>query len=309
MHKSKDKRSRTNRRDTLKSIDKERARESTAEGYGRVAGLWDRYWVPAYSPARKRLVDLAGLREGENVLDVGTGTGATAVIASGLVGKAGKVLAVDNSRGMLSVARRKARKLGLTNIGFRLAGVASVRLPDESFDAVISSYGMPDLASDDEHVLPLLFKALKPDGRLCFCERARKPQEPDVLVKRLLIRYRAAKVGSRLTTRRRLEALMNEDGEHFQSLYKTDASTIQRVVEKAGFTNVRTFLEVFPVRFPNPHVYLDVELSSWFSDEYAAMSAGVRREFMGRVLKSLERFKTPNGLSWDAGVNFCAARK
>ncbi len=295
--------------ETLKSIDKERARESTAEGYGRVAELWDRYWVPAYSPPRERLFDLADLKEGENVLDVGTGTGAAAVIASGLVGRSGKVLAIDNSKGMLSVAQRKTRKLGLANIRFRLAGLAFVRLPDESLDAVISSYGMPDLASDDEHVLPLLFKALKSGGRLCFCERAGKPPEPDVLVNRLLVSYRAAKVGSRLTTRRRLEALMSEDEEQFQSLYKTDASTIQRVVEKAGFTDVRTFLEVFPVKFPNPHVYLDVEFVSRFGDEYAAMSSGVRNEFMGRVLKALRRFRTPKGLSWDAGVNFCVARK
>ncbi len=295
----------------MKSIDKERARKITAEGYGRVAELWDRYWVPAYSPARKRLFDLARLEHGEDVLEVGTGTGVAAVIASGLVGKAGSVLAVDNSRGMLAVARTKARKLGLKNIRFRLAGLASLRPPDESFDAIISSYGMPDLASDYGEVLPILFKALKTGGRLCFCERAGKPQEPDVLVKRLLVRYRAANADSKLKARRRLEALVNEEGERFSRPYQTDALTIRKAVETAGFTRVQTFKEIFRVRFPDPGIYLDAELSSWswFSDEYEAMSSEVQREFMGKVLRALSSFRTPDGLAWDAGVNFCIARK
>jgi ubiquinone/menaquinone biosynthesis C-methylase UbiE len=52
-----------------------------ATPWDRVAKFWDRYWVPAYAPARGRLFDLAELRRGENILDVGTGTGATAVVA------------------------------------------------------------------------------------------------------------------------------------------------------------------------------------------------------------------------------------
>ena len=293
----------------MKLTDKEEARKLTAEDYGRVAVLWDRYWVPAYSLARERLFGLARLKQGESVLDVGTGTGATAVVAAVAVGEKGSVLAVDNSRGMLAVAKRKARKLHLTNIKFKLAGLVSLQLPDDSFDAVISSYGMPEPASDTELALRRLFKAMRRDARLCFCERAGNPEEPDAIIKRLLRKYRVGEADSRLKTRRRLEALTESEGNRFHSLYHTEASTIRDVVETAGFTNVRAFREIFPVKFPKIHTYLEVEFSSSFRDEYAAMPHEVQQEFIGAVLRNLDRFKTKPGLTWHAGVNFCLGRK
>ncbi len=293
----------------MKRTDKEEARKITAEDYGKVAALWDRYWVPAYSLARERLFELARLKQGESVLDVGTGTGATAVVAAVIVGEKGSVLAVDNSKGMLAVAERKARKLHLTNIKFKLAGLASLQLPDESFDAVISSYGMPEPASDTERALPRLFKAMKRNARLCFCERAGIPQEPDAIIERLLRKYRVAEADSKLKTRRRLEALTASEGKRFRSLYHTEASTIRHVVETAGFTKVQAFREIFPVKFPNIHTYLEVEFSSSFRDEYAAMPHEVQQEFMGAVQRNLDRFKTKLGLTWGAGVNFCSARR
>lgn len=265
--------------------------------------------MPAYSLARKRLFDLARLEKGERVLDIGTGTGATAVVAAATVGRKGSVLAVDNSKGMLEVAERKARKLHLTNIKFKLAGLASLQLPDESFNAVISSYGMPDLASDTERVLPRLFRAMRPDARLCFCERAGDPVEPDAIIKRLLKRYRPTETHSKSKARRRLEALTASEGKRFQSLYHTEKSTIRDVVRTAGFTRVQAFKEIFPITFPKIQTYLEVEFSSSFRDEYAAMSHEVQQEFMGAVLGNLDRFRTKQGLTWRAGVNFCVARR
>jgi len=104
----------------MKLTDKKEARKTTAEDYGRVAVSWDRYWVPAYALARDRLLEFARLNQAERVLDIGTGTGATAVVAAITVGEKGSVLAVDNSKGMLAVAKRKARKLHLNNIRFNL---------------------------------------------------------------------------------------------------------------------------------------------------------------------------------------------
>src|SRR5207245_11531152 len=98
---------------------------------------------------------------------------------------------------MLAVAKRKAKKLHLNNIRFKLAGLASLQLPEESFDAVISSYGMPDQASDTELALPRLFQAMRRDARLCFRERAGTPEEPDAIIKRLLRKSRLPKPSSK----------------------------------------------------------------------------------------------------------------
>src|SRR3989442_15934669 len=143
---------------------------------------------------------------------MGTGRGARAVVAAIPVGERGSVRAVDNSKGMLALAKRKARKLHLNNIRYKLAGLASLQLPEESFDAVISSYGMPDQASDTELALPRLFKAMKHDARLCFCERAGDPEEPDAIIKRLLRKYRVAEADSKVKARRRLEASQRPKG-------------------------------------------------------------------------------------------------
>jgi hypothetical protein len=90
-------------------------------------------------------------------------------------------------------------------------------------------------------------------------------------------------------------------------LYHTQASTIKDVVERARLAGVRAFREIFPVKFPKIQTYLEVEFSSSFRDEYAAMSYEVQQKFMGAVLGSLDRFKTNQGLTWRAGVNFCLA--
>src|SRR2546427_12835227 len=94
----------------MKLTDKKEARKTTAEDYGRVAVSWDRYWVPAYSLARDRLFEFARLNQGERVLDIGTGTGATAVVAAVAGGGEGGGLAVGKSRGMVAGGKRKARK-------------------------------------------------------------------------------------------------------------------------------------------------------------------------------------------------------
>ncbi len=71
---------------------------------------------------------------------------------------------------MLTIARRKAARIGLQNVGFETMGAASLRLQDESFDVVISCCGTPELASDVVAFLSEVLRVLRPGGRFCFCE-------------------------------------------------------------------------------------------------------------------------------------------
>jgi ubiquinone/menaquinone biosynthesis C-methylase UbiE len=267
--------------------------------YGRVAKLWDRHWVPALAPARGRLFDLVELRRGERILDVGTGTGATAVVAAKLVGKTGSVLAIDNSRGMLSVAESKARRLGLGNIRFVRADYTSLRPKEGYFDAAISSYGIPDV--DAEIGLRFLFRALKHGGRLCFCLIANSAGGPRDAIRRLTQVHRVDRPGPRLAERRRLEAIGN-------ALYSASLESMRKKVRLAGFGEVRALTETFPVRFPSARAYLDIQLS-WFRDEFAEMTPRDQRAFLSEARDTLERFKRGEGLQWQVEVNFCCARR
>src|SRR3546814_4907616 len=85
----------------------------------------------------------AALAPVQNLLDVGTGAGSPALEAIALVGPAGKVTGIDSAPSMIATARRRAREAGVENAAFVEMEAACLTFPDDSFDAIISSYGYP----------------------------------------------------------------------------------------------------------------------------------------------------------------------
>src|SRR5262245_55515314 len=99
----------------------------------------DHFYDPAntfWSRFGEKTIERLGLREGESVLDVCCGSGASALPAAARVGQAGRVLAVDLAERLLALAAAKARALGLTNLETRRGDLLSLELPPESLDAV-----------------------------------------------------------------------------------------------------------------------------------------------------------------------------
>jgi O-methyltransferase/aklanonic acid methyltransferase len=89
------------------------------------------------TPQARRLVALAGLGPGENVLDAGCGPGTVAVLAADRVGPEGRVLGVDLAEAML--ARARAAAAGRDNVDIRAMDVTALDLPDGSVDAVVAN--------------------------------------------------------------------------------------------------------------------------------------------------------------------------
>jgi ubiquinone/menaquinone biosynthesis C-methylase UbiE len=108
---------------------------------------------------------LATLKEGERVLDLGSGAGFDCFLAAKKVGKKGKVIGVDMTPEMLEKARSNARKGKFTNVEFRLGEIENLPVADNSVDVIISNCVI-NLAPNKKRVFEEAFRVLAPRGRL-----------------------------------------------------------------------------------------------------------------------------------------------
>ena len=119
---------------------------------------------------RKMTIDLASLKPGEAILDVGCGTGAVTIPAGQRVGVSGKAAGIDPSPEMIDVARQKAASKGL-DIDLRIGVIEDLPFPNDSFDVVTSSLMMHHLP-DNLKVKGLaeIYRVLKPGGSLLIAD-------------------------------------------------------------------------------------------------------------------------------------------
>lgn len=137
-------------------------------------------WDGGYTPADKADVPaeaadfslgcgnplaMAGLKEGETVLDIGSGGGLDAFIAARRVGPAGQVIGVDMTPAMLQRARRAAKKGGYDNVKFRHGYAEELPVPNASVDVIISNCVI-NLAEDKGKVFREAYRVLRDGGRL-----------------------------------------------------------------------------------------------------------------------------------------------
>ena len=108
---------------------------------------------------------VAELREGEVVLDLGSGGGIDVILSARRVGPTGVAYGVDMTDEMLALAQRNAREAGITNAHFLRGEIEAVPLPSESVDVVISNCVI-NLSTDKPAVLTEMARVLRPGGRL-----------------------------------------------------------------------------------------------------------------------------------------------
>ena len=128
-------------------------------------------------------VALASLKEGETIIDLGSGGGVDCFLAAKKVGKNGKVIGVDMTPAMIDKARENARKGNYKNVEFRLGEIENLPVADNTADVIISNCVI-NLAPNKKRVFEEAFRALRPGGRLMVSDIVLLKELPDAVKKR-----------------------------------------------------------------------------------------------------------------------------
>ncbi len=113
--------------------------------------------------------EYARIRPGDTVVDLGSGAGNDCFVARALTGPEGKVIGIDMTEAMIEKARTNARKLGFSNVTFRLGEIEDMPLNDNCADVVISNCVL-NLVPDKRQAFAEIYRILKPGGHFSISD-------------------------------------------------------------------------------------------------------------------------------------------
>ena len=157
--------------------------------------------------------DFAQIKEGDHLLDLGSGAGNDCFIARAIVGDKGKVTGLDMTEPMVVKARENCAKLKFTNVDFVLGDIEVMPFDEKIFDVVISNCVL-NLVPDKTKAFKEIFRVLKPGGHFCVS---------DVVIKGTL------------------SERMKKDAEMYAGCVSgaSEMSEYLKIVENSGFLNIK----------------------------------------------------------------------
>jgi SAM-dependent methyltransferase len=156
---------------------------------------------------------IASLKPGEVVVDLGSGGGFDAFLASAEVGEQGRVIGIDMTPTMVSKARANAEKGQYTNVEFRLGEIEHLPVANDTVDVIISNCVI-NLSPDKAQVFRDAFRILKPGGRLAISDVVASTEMPEDMKNDPLL-HAGCMAGASLVEE--LEAIMQDAG--FTNIY------------------------------------------------------------------------------------------
>jgi SAM-dependent methyltransferase len=249
------------------------------------AAGWKKWWPVlerGAQPVSNRLVELARVGAGARVLDVATGSGEPAVTAARRVAPGGRVIAVDQSPGMLAIARERAESLRITNVEFRESDGEALTLAEHDFDAVLCRWGlmfMPDLAS----ALSGFRERLVSGGRIAASVWSTPDKVPMISIGADIVR--------------KLANLPPPAPGALDPLRLGDTSILRNALEQSGFTEIK--IERMPVTFEFDSVEdftkMREDVASAFRALLARQSPEMRRQIIAAVTDAARQFTQSDG--------------
>lgn len=251
-------------------------RSEEAEDWSQLTELRQRL----FGGATARMLEAAQLKPGDRVLDIAAGTGDQGRDAARLVGPGGAVLSTDISPAMLAVATRLAQQEGLGNVTTRVMNAEWLDLPESSYDAVISRFGLMLIAQRDQ-ALAEIWRILKPDGRLAALVWSAPERNP-------LFRPYIAVVAS-------YRKAAHPDEHAPDPFALADSALFAAALQRAGFREARVEAVDLTMRFAS----FD-ELRRWWGApfEEAVASGGPQesQRLLDDMRQRVRQFEGPEGI-------------
>ncbi|MGP1396603.1 MAG: class I SAM-dependent methyltransferase [Inquilinaceae bacterium] len=226
--------------------------------------FWDRHG--------RQAVDLIDLKPGDRVLDVGCGTGASAIPAARAVGPQGSVLGIDIAENMLVRARAKAKTAGLANIRFDRGDMAEPDCRPGTLDAIISVFSI-FFVPDMPRVLAKLGCLLRPGGRLVVTAWQRDAFFPGAAAFATALREIRPDIPS---AKRPWERLI-------------DPERLRALLVQAGFTPPRIVPITDRQPLETPEDWWTIALGSGYRNQIEKLSAAEREAVRSRTTELLAR--------------------
>lgn len=272
--------------------------ETQRQDWNRVASgweKWDRWFDENLAFLNYRLVGDARIGPGQQLLDLGSGTGYPAILAAQAVGDQGKVVGLDVSEEMVEAARRKAKTLGISAI-FRAADVTTLPFEAGSFDAVISRFCLMFLP-DIPKAVGEIARVLRPGGYLAAAVWSAAEKNPYLrtpidIVKTLI----------------EIPAPAPDQPGLFRL---ARAGELIGIAEGAGLRGIADEELTGEVRFGSAEEYLSslLEIAAPVQSLFARLTPSQRREAESEIKIAAEKFRKGSALALPIAARIVVARK
>ncbi|CAI4033384.1 Methyltransferase domain-containing protein [Nitrospira tepida] len=281
------------------SQDPQQVIEAQRQDWNRVAAGWEK-WDEMFDRSmaflNHRLIADARLRQGQQVLDLGSGTGYPALLAAQVVRPQGQVVGIDLADDMLAAARRKAARLGLSNVEFRTGDVTTLPFPSGSFDAVTSRFCLMFLPEIPKAVAEIA-RVLKPGGHLAAAVWSAPEKNPYLRIPMDVIKQ--------------LIELPPPDPQAPGIFRLAKSGDLMGMIQQAGLSSLSEEEFVADVQLTSGREYFSslMEIAAPIQNLFAKLSPSQQAEAEKRIVQSVEQYRRGEAVSLPIAARFVAAVK
>jgi len=241
----------------------------------------------------ERLVELARIHEGNNVLDIGTGMGAAAFAAAEKTGRRGKIVGLYTGRDILENAHQELEIAANSFISFFLGDLEQLEFPDSVFDVVLSAsslFFLPDMAAS----LAEWKRVVKLGGRVAVSGYGKAAFRPLLD----LFEARIRSYGVTLAPERPFSWRRLTEPEQYLAMFRD-----------AGLEHIEVFSEQLGYHLKEIDGWWDVIWNSSFREPVSQLEPKALEQFKTEHLAEVKKLATPKGIWLDIASTFAIGRK